>query len=236
MWHKLLEYFVASILLVIPETEEGIVSMEKCSVIDCVCHGREESESDFLGAFFTDAHVDLPFNKITMRVLHILNVAPTQLHSNSWGYLQCFRLLCEMFGLTPSPQSFLHCYSARSSTPVRWVSLVSQSKSALFSPYIISYKTLQDWLLLCYHRAGWSKSIFIMVTSQSSPFTGWVTLYNICSGQGLQWLMRIKWFLAFLIGFRGYLLGNFSSFFFAINAGLIWVVCILLHSHVVIIL
>jgi len=62
------------------------VSIEKCSVINCICYGREGSESDFFymyGCFFTDAHVGLSFDEFTMDVLRILNVAPTQLHPNS---------------------------------------------------------------------------------------------------------------------------------------------------------
>jgi len=142
-WPSSLEYFVASVPMVVPEVESGFVSMEKCSTSDRVCYGREEGESDFFfmySAFFTDVHVRLPLDEFTMGVLRILHVAPTQLHPNSWGYLQCFRLLCEMFGLVPSPQSFLHYYSARPSNPVRWVSLVSQSGGALFAPYTVSYK------------------------------------------------------------------------------------------------
>jgi len=142
-WPSSLEYFVASVPMVVPEVESDFVSMGKCSTSDRVCYGREEGESDFFfmySAFFTDVHVRLLLDEFTMRVLPILNVAPTQLHPNSWGYLQCFRLLCEMFDLIPSPQSFLHYYSARPSNLVRWVSLVSQSGGALFAPYTVSYK------------------------------------------------------------------------------------------------
>jgi len=137
-WSTSLEYFIASVPLVVPDVERGFVSMEKCLVSDRVCYCREEGESDYFfmySAFFTDVHVRLHIDEFI-----ILNVAPTQLHPNSWGYLQCFWLLCEMFGLTPSPQSFLHYYSARPSIPIRWVSLVSQYGTVLFAPYIVSYK------------------------------------------------------------------------------------------------
>lgn len=100
-WHDSLEYFVASVPMVTREAEDGIVSMEKCSIIDRVCHGREDSGSNFFfiyGAFFIDTRVRLPFDEFTIGVLHILNVAPTQLHPNSWGFLQCFRLLSSYKG------------------------------------------------------------------------------------------------------------------------------------------
>jgi len=89
-WSTSSEYFVASVPMVVPEVERGFVSMEKCSVNDRVCYGLEEGESDFFfmySVLFTDVHVRLPLDEFTMRVLHIFNVAPTQLHPNSWGYL-----------------------------------------------------------------------------------------------------------------------------------------------------
>jgi len=89
-WSTSLEYFVVNIPMVVSEVERGFVSMEKCLVNDRVCYDREEGESDFFLmylAFFTDVHVRLPLDEFTMRVLRILNVAPTQLHPNSWGYL-----------------------------------------------------------------------------------------------------------------------------------------------------
>jgi len=78
--------FVASVCMVSPGSEEGVVTIEKCLVINNVCHSWEGHESNFFfmyGCFFTYSHVCLPFDKFTMGVLHVLNVAPTQLHPNS---------------------------------------------------------------------------------------------------------------------------------------------------------
>ena len=89
--------------MVTPRTEEGMVSIEKCSVIDCVCHGREGSESDFFfmyGCFFTDAHVRLPFDEFTMGVLRILNVAPHTTTSQLLGLSLVF--LSAMLDVRPS--------------------------------------------------------------------------------------------------------------------------------------
>jgi len=66
---------------------------------------------------------------------HANQIAPQFL-----GLFQAFQTLCEMFGLRPSPQIFLHCYSSRPTSPVDWLSLVNQYGSALFSPFIVSYK------------------------------------------------------------------------------------------------
>jgi len=48
--------------------------------MDRVCHGHEEDEDDFFYVYlplFLHLHVRLPFDKFTMGVLHLLNVALT---------------------------------------------------------------------------------------------------------------------------------------------------------------
>ena len=75
-----------------------------------------------------------------MEVLRVLNVAPTQLHPNSWAALQAFRLLCEVLGLKPTPRSFLHFFGTRPRDRIGWVSLVSQSKNSFLHPFTTSYK------------------------------------------------------------------------------------------------
>jgi len=113
-----------------------------------VCNGREGHDHDFFYiclCMFTDSNIRLPFDEFTTSVLRALNVAPTQLHPNSWASLQAFRLLAEMFHLHPSPHVFLSYYSTRPSYPVKWVSLISQSHNILFTPFSPSYKYFKDF-------------------------------------------------------------------------------------------
>jgi len=73
-----------------------------CGVIDRVCHGRENAPVNFFFVYstlFVDLHVTLPFDSFTMGVFRTLNVAPTQLHPNSW-------VLCRLFKLEPTPKAF----------------------------------------------------------------------------------------------------------------------------------
>jgi len=60
------------------------------STVQAVCHCREGLEGDIFymyACMFTELHVRLPLDEFTMGVLRLLNVAPTQLHPNSWGSL-----------------------------------------------------------------------------------------------------------------------------------------------------
>jgi len=73
--------------------DDRIVSVERARSGDSVCHGREGHSHDFFYMYSTlvsDLHVCLPFDDFTMGVLRVLNVAPNQLHPNSWASLQAF--------------------------------------------------------------------------------------------------------------------------------------------------
>jgi len=118
-----------------------------CGVIDRVCHGRENAPVDFFFVYstlFVDLHVTLPFDNFTIGVLRTLNVAPTQLHPNSWAALQAFRVLCRLFKLEPTLESFLYYYNMRLSTPVSWLSLSSRPGNIRFATFTTSYKNFKE--------------------------------------------------------------------------------------------
>ena len=88
------------------DVSRDIVSLERVSVVERACHGQEEAADKFFYMYmchFSQLHIRLPFDDFTMRVLFLLNVAPTQLHLNSWVYLQAFHVLCRSLYMQPSP-------------------------------------------------------------------------------------------------------------------------------------
>jgi len=96
--------------------DRGIVSLERVSAIERVCHDQEGVLEKFFYMYmchFSQLHVRLSLDDFTMGVLRQLNVAPTQLHLNSWAYLQAFRVLCQSLYLRPSPHAFLYFYDMR---------------------------------------------------------------------------------------------------------------------------
>jgi len=123
--------------------DDRSISVERAMSGDSVCHGRKGHSHDFFYMYSTlvsDLHVRLPFDDFTMGVLRVLNVAPTQLHPNSWASLQAFRLVCRVFHLRPSPQVFLQYYCTRPGDLVSWLSLVGQSHQCLLASYTQSFK------------------------------------------------------------------------------------------------
>ena len=75
-----------------------------------------------------------------MGVLCALNVAPTQLHPNSWAYLQAFRVLCQSLYLEPSPYAFLYFYDTRPHQPTTWLSLISRPSISRLDAFSQSFK------------------------------------------------------------------------------------------------
>ncbi|KEH41494.1 hypothetical protein MTR_1g051540 [Medicago truncatula] len=50
----------------------------------------------------------IPFTMFEMDVLRLLNVAPTQIHLNSWAFIRGFEILCDALDMIPSPGVFFH--------------------------------------------------------------------------------------------------------------------------------
>ena len=82
-----------------------------------------------------------------MGVLLLLNVAPTQLHPNSWAYLQAFRVLCRAMYLRPSPQSFLYFFDTQPRSPTTWLSLISRPGINRLDAFTQSFKHFKDGFL-----------------------------------------------------------------------------------------
>jgi len=140
--HEKLINFASVVSIMESSGTDGIVHIECCEDNENVCHGREGFDEDFFYFYtcvFTDSHVKLPFDEMTMWVL-VLNVAPTQFHPNSWVALQAFRLVCKMLRLTANYRSFLSFYCICPGNKVTWLSLFGQSKSFFLTPFTASYK------------------------------------------------------------------------------------------------
>jgi len=125
----------------------GIVSLERVSAIDRVCHGQERATKNFFYMYmchFSQLHVRLPMDDFTMGVLRSLNVAPTQLHPNSWAYMQAFRVLCQSLYLQPSPYAFIYFYDTRPRQSTTWLSLISRPNISRLVAFSQSFKHFKD--------------------------------------------------------------------------------------------
>ncbi|KOM37286.1 hypothetical protein LR48_Vigan03g066700 [Vigna angularis] len=123
------------------------VKLIACREDERICYGRENASDEFFycyAALFYDLYVRLPFTTFQMDVLRTLNVAPSQLHPNSWGYVQAFGVLCGALGIRPTVGVFLHFFRCRPLATKGWVSLISEPGNALLELYLQSYRGFKE--------------------------------------------------------------------------------------------
>jgi len=92
-WLRLLRSWLNFTPIFEKGVQRDIVAPERVTAVECVCHGREGSAEEFFYMYmchFSQLHIRLPFDEFTMGVLQLLIVAHTELHPNSWAYLQAF--------------------------------------------------------------------------------------------------------------------------------------------------
>ncbi|RDX92421.1 hypothetical protein CR513_25438, partial [Mucuna pruriens] len=97
------------------------VSVSACQQGESVCMCLTEGAEPFFYLYDTlhsKLGIKLPFTHFERAILHALNVAPTQLHPNSWAFVQAFELLCEDLGKAPSLGVFFWFFSPRKTNQV----------------------------------------------------------------------------------------------------------------------
>jgi hypothetical protein len=107
-----------------------------------------------------------PFTPFEVSLLHTLNVAPIQLHPNSWGFAKAYQIICLALGLTPSIGVFFSFYHIKSFTADRLVSLCALPHRALFALYANNFKHYQDSF---YRVRGGPRCQDVMYDSDGTP-------------------------------------------------------------------
>ncbi|KOM56871.1 hypothetical protein LR48_Vigan10g276300 [Vigna angularis] len=145
--------------------------MDPCTVLDCTPGSGEErgqssnveapgtsstvshreittilsGESAFLyGNVVTENPENPSSSSPNMDVLKTLNVSPTQLHPNSWGYIQAFAAMCQALAIKLTPSLFLYFFRARPVAKRGWVSLISEPGNAILELYSQSFRGFKD--------------------------------------------------------------------------------------------
>jgi len=82
----------------------------------------------------------IPFSGFERELLTEINVAPTQLHPNSWAFVKAFGILFGYFGQPPSVDIFLHFFEVIKQGKSLWVSFIGIAGRILLSLFQQSYK------------------------------------------------------------------------------------------------
>jgi hypothetical protein len=86
----------------------------------------------------------MPFTDFQCEILRTLNVAPTQLHPNCWGFIRAFEILCGSLGLPLSAYSYFSFFQAKSSKTHSWIYMSNRAKHKLITPLTSSWKKFKS--------------------------------------------------------------------------------------------
>ena len=82
----------------------------------------------------------LLFTGFEHALLTEVNVAPAQLHPNSWAFARAFSIFCNHYGHTPSVDVFLYFFEAKNPGKKMWMSFNGVVGRVLMSLFQQSYK------------------------------------------------------------------------------------------------
>ncbi|RDX88896.1 hypothetical protein CR513_29439, partial [Mucuna pruriens] len=123
------------------------VRLRHCQPDESVNNSASPDETPFFYVYepvFSKLGLKLPFSSFEQTVLRVLNVAPTQLHPNSWAFVRAFELLCEDLGRAPSLGVFFWFFRVKKAPKVGWMSLSSRPNRQLLKPFLESFKIFKD--------------------------------------------------------------------------------------------
>jgi len=84
---------------------------------------------------FKRVDLRLPFTAFERELLTEINIAPAQLHPNSWAFIRAFEILNGYLGLLPSVDVFLHFFEVKKQGKSLWVSFSGVAGRGYSSPF-----------------------------------------------------------------------------------------------------
>jgi len=80
-WSRILNAWLNCVLVLERGTRRSTISLERVSVVECVCHSQEGAKEGFFYMYmchFSQLHMQVPFDDFTMGVLRLQNVRPAK--------------------------------------------------------------------------------------------------------------------------------------------------------------
>ncbi|GAU16312.1 hypothetical protein TSUD_299440 [Trifolium subterraneum] len=115
-------------------------------------------------------HLWLPFNSFECQILRAINVAPCQLHPNSWAFLKAFQIACEGHSLVPTVGVFFCFFHVKNVSPHSLISISSQPNKGRFSLYASNFKNYRDTFVRFGCGEGFSELMFDASGNRLFPF------------------------------------------------------------------
>ncbi|MED6208864.1 hypothetical protein PIB30_049143 [Stylosanthes scabra] len=139
---------------------------------DRVCHVDLDNESCIFvyEAIFTKVGIRLPFTDFEIEVLKGCEIAPSQIHPNSWGFIRGFEVICQEFGFPTSLAMFHHLFKLTkpfSKEKQQWLSFRANQNMKVFE---MLEESVRDF-----------KCLYFKVVPQAGTSPSWV------DGEGEHW-------------------------------------------------
>ncbi|MED6217219.1 hypothetical protein PIB30_015553 [Stylosanthes scabra] len=141
---------------------------------DRVCHVDLESESCIFvyEAIFAKVGIRIPFTEFEIEVLKGCEIAPSQIHPNSWGFIRGFEVICQEFGIPTSLGVFHHLFKLTKPFSKENQQLLSFMANQNMKVFEMLEESVRDF-----------KCLYFKVVAQpgTSPF--WVDGEGVMSGK-----------------------------------------------------
>jgi len=98
----------------------------------------------FYTTIFKKVLLRLPLYNLEKALITEINVAPAQLHPNSWAFVRGFSILCTHFSHLPSVEVFLHFFEAKRLGRQLCVSFNGVARKALLSLFTPILQGIQE--------------------------------------------------------------------------------------------
>ncbi|KAJ1418538.1 hypothetical protein SESBI_15835 [Sesbania bispinosa] len=134
---------------------------------DRICSQGDLDENFFIPMYktvFADLGVWMSLMWFELEVLGHLEVAPSQLHPNGWGFIRSFEILCHALGLELSSVVFFYFFRPlavkESSDRYSWLPLRAGSGGKIFEAYYESYRNFKDKFVFVIPKAAGRESVY----------------------------------------------------------------------------
>ncbi|GAU42323.1 hypothetical protein TSUD_25490 [Trifolium subterraneum] len=88
----------------------------------------------------------LPFTAFESQILKAMNVAPCQLHPNSWAFVKAFEIVCSNLDLVPTIGIFFCFFQVKNVSPHSLISVSSQPNRGRFNLFASDFKNYRTLL------------------------------------------------------------------------------------------
>lgn len=127
------------------DDQDAYLDIVPCAPNEPCCFGKPDTDGKnhtyFFENIFSDLKYRLPLSDITCSVLTLLNVAPTQLHCNSWAYVKAFEFLYQTLGIEPTSNRFFYFFETSGrSVKGEYLSSAAARGQGIFTLFRSNYK------------------------------------------------------------------------------------------------